>query len=80
MLDELCCRPLIEKNRYRVRHAGVDWEIDEFQGENEGLVVAEVEVVREDQCLDLPPWLGAEVTSDSRYYNADLVEHPFSTW
>ena len=62
MLDTLCHRPLIEKRRYRVRHGGLDWDIDEFFGDNAGLVVAEVELKSEDQPFDRPDWLGQEVT------------------
>ena len=80
MLTNLCHRPLIEKCRYLVRHGGLDWEIDEFFGDNAGLVVAEVELESEDQHFDRPAWLGEEVTSDPRYYNASLVQHPYHTW
>jgi adenylate cyclase len=80
MLESLCKGPLIEKLRYRVPHAGLVWEVDEFGGENAGLVIAEVELVREDQALALPPWVGAEVTGDSRYYNARLAVHPYRRW
>jgi len=80
MLTTLCRRPLIEKRRYTVRIGGLDWEIDEFFGDNAGLVVAEVELESEDQPFDRPAWLGREVTGDPRYYNANLVEHPYSAW
>jgi CYTH domain-containing protein len=80
MLDELCRQPLIEKRRYRLEHEGLTWEIDEFFGDNAGLVVAEVELEREDQPFARPPWLGAEVTGDPRYYNASLVENPYRNW
>lgn len=80
MLDELCRHPLIEKRRYRLQHAGQIWEIDEFFGDNTGLVVAEVELEREDQRFEHPPWLGEEVTDDPRYYNANLVENPYRNW
>lgn len=80
MLDELCERPLIEKTRHVVEHAGLTWEIDEFGGVNEGLIVAEVELRSEDQEVTLPEWVGAEVTDDSRYYNANLIAHPYSEW
>ena len=80
MLATLCHRPLIEKCRYRVRHGGLDWEIDEFFGDNAGLVVAEVELESERQTIEKPAWLGEEVTSDPRYYNASLVQHPYRTW
>ena len=80
MLASLCHRPLIEKRRYRLRHGELDWEIDEFFGDNAGLVVAEVELESEDQAFDRPDWLGREVSDDPRYYNASLVQHPFCRW
>lgn len=80
LLDELCLRPLIEKRRHRVPFGGLIWEIDEFFGENHGLIVAEVELEDENQLIELPPWIGEEVTGDPRYFNASLVEHAFSTW
>ena len=80
LLDELCLRPLIEKTRYRVQHGGLTWEIDEFHGENAGLVVAEVELEREDQEVPLPDWVGKEVSGDSRYFNSNLAVHPYSQW
>ena len=80
LLDELCLRPLIEKRRHRVPFGGLTWEIDEFFGENHGLIVAEVELDDENQLIELPPWIGEEVTGDPRYFNASLVERPYSTW
>jgi adenylate cyclase len=80
LLDELCLRPLIEKRRYRVDHAGGIWEVDEFFGDNEGLVVAEIELDSEDQPFARPGWLGEEVTGDPRYYNVNLVAHPYRSW
>ncbi len=80
LLDRLCLRPLIEKTRYRVVDLGLVWEVDVFAGENQGLVVAEVELESPDQPLDLPDWVGPEVTDDPRYLNASLVQHPFSRW
>jgi len=80
LLDELCAKPLIEKRRYRVTHDNLIWEIDEFFGDNEGLVVAEVELMSEDQAFEKPPWAGEEVTGDPRYYNANLVEKPYKQW
>jgi len=80
MLDTLCERPLIEKTRWMVDFGGLRWEIDEFDGENTGLVVAEVELEREDQHVELPPWVGTEVTHDARYQNASLVHAPYSRW
>jgi CYTH domain-containing protein len=80
MLDDLCVPPLIEKTRYRVRFGGLTWEIDEFHGDNAGLVVAEVELTSPTQAVDLPPWVGREVSDDPRYFNVNLVQHPFTTW
>jgi len=80
MLDELCKRPLIEKTRYRIEYQGLLWEVDEFEGENAGLVIAEVELAAEGQAVVLPAWIGEEVTADSRYYNASLIANPFSRW
>jgi adenylate cyclase len=80
LLTELCQRPLIEKVRYRIPHAGLVWEVDEFEGENAGLILAEVELEREDQAVELPPWAGEEVTGQPRYYNANLIALPYSRW
>lgn len=80
MLDGLCERPLIEKTRYRIEDQGLVWEVDEFEGENAGLVIAEVELDSEDQVVALPEWVGEEVTMDPRYYNANLIAKPFSCW
>ncbi|MBC3870307.1 CYTH domain-containing protein [Undibacterium oligocarboniphilum] len=80
LLDELCQKPLIEKYRYRLPIDGLIWEIDEFLGDNAGLVVAEVELESESQLFDRPVWLGAEVSHDHRYANASLLKHPFSQW
>lgn len=79
-LETLCERPLIEKKRYRIPYQGMLWEIDEFFGENAGLVVAEVELESEDQTFAKPEWIGAEVTHDARYFNANLLRHPYSKW
>ena len=76
----LATGPLIEKTRHFVTHGGFEWEVDEFHGANEGLVVAELELDREDRVFPRPPWLGAEVTHLERYYNVCLVSHPFSAW
>jgi adenylate cyclase len=80
MLDALAERPIIEKKRYKIPHGGVTIEVDEFLGENAGLVVAEVELKSEDQVFGKPAWLGEEVTGDPKYYNANLTRHPYSTW
>jgi CYTH domain-containing protein len=80
MLDTLCLQPLIEKYRYRIEHAGLVWEVDEFLGENQGLILAEVELADEEQRISLPDWAGEDVSHDPRYYNANLARHPFSKW
>ena len=76
----LCEKPIIEKIRYIYVQNNLTWEIDEFSGENSGLIVAEVELENEDQDFDKPQWLGKEVSDDPRYYNAALISHPFSRW
>jgi adenylate cyclase len=80
MLDYLCQRPIIEKTRYKIPHAGLIWEVDDFEGENAGLVIAEVELQSEDQTVELPDWVGEEVTDDPRYYNANLIANPYQNW
>jgi CYTH domain-containing protein len=74
------CGDVIEKTRYLVNHDGMTWEVDVFEGDNAGLVMAEVELDSEDQRIDLPSWAGEEVTDDARYYNACLSKHPFGEW
>jgi adenylate cyclase len=76
----LCDGDIVDKVRHRIEHAGLTWEVDVFHGANEGLVVAEVELRSPDQPVDVPDWVGADVTSDPRYYNASLVARPYSTW
>jgi len=80
ILDSLCESPIIDKTRHYVPFAGRTWEVDVFEGENAGLVIAEVELETENASLSLPEWVGNEVTDDLRYYNACLVKHPFSAW
>ena len=80
MLDTLCDRPLIEKTRYKIQHQGMLWEVDEFDGENRGLILAEVELTDPNQALVLPDWIGQEVSDDPRYFNSNLVKHPFQSW
>lgn len=80
MLATLCEQPLIDKDRHEEEFAGRVWQIDVFHGDNEGLVVAEVELPAEDVRVVLPPWAGAEVSGDPRYFNSNLLAHPFSTW
>lgn len=80
LLDGLCERPLIEKVRYKIPYGGLVWEVDEFEGDNAGLIIAEVELTSPTQDIPLPDWAGLEVTSDKRYYNANLIAHPYSKW
>lgn len=80
LLDGLCERPIIEKRRYRIPFAGMVWEVDEFLGENAGLVVAEIELESEDQDFARPDWIGEEVTHDPRYFNASLLRNPYCSW
>ena len=80
MLGTLAETPLIEKRRYRIPSGDLAWEVDEFLGENRGLVVAEIELPSEDQAIDRPSGLGADVTHDPRYFNATLIKNPFSRW
>ncbi len=79
-LLELCEQPLIEKTRYKIPHGGLVWEIDEFHGVNDGLVVAECELESEDQAIAKPDWVGDEVTGDARYFNSNLIAKPFTKW
>uniref|UniRef100_A0A832M316 CYTH domain-containing protein n=1 Tax=Oscillatoriales cyanobacterium SpSt-402 TaxID=2282168 RepID=A0A832M316_9CYAN len=80
MLETLCDRPFIKKIRYKVEWDGLLWEIDEFEGENAGLILAEVELTDADQAINLPEWIGADVSHDPRYYNANLAKFPFLQW
>lgn len=80
LLNDVCERPLIEKTRTRIMHAGMVWEVDEFFGDNLGLVVAEIELESETQAFSRPDWLGEEVTGDARYFNSSLLKRPYSSW
>jgi len=80
MLEKLCEKPLIEKKRHKIKYKGFIWEVDEFFGDNQGLIIAEVELKSEDQKFIRPGWVGEEVTRDSRYYNANLIHFPFRKW
>lgn len=79
-LLQLCMPGLIDKIRYEVPYGGLLWEVDVFGGDNEGLVVAELELASEDDVFDCPEWVGDEVTGDTRYYNAMLAKHPYAAW
>lgn len=80
ILSNLCHKPLIEKTRYHVIHGDHTWEVDVFHGENDGLIVAEIELGSESESFTLPEWAGDEVSHDPRYYNVCLVKHPFKHW
>jgi len=80
LLDNLCEKPLIDKHRHKEVHGGKTWEIDVFHGDNEGLVVAEIELTSESEAFVRPGWLGDEVSSDPRYFNSNLLKNPFKNW
>ena len=80
LLDRLCEQPVIEKHRRRIAFGAHIWEVDEFLGANQGLIVAEVELEFEEQQFDKPEWVGEEVTHDRRYFNSSLIRQPFSAW
>ena len=79
-LFKLCKQGIIDKIRYEVKSGNHIFEIDEFFGDNEGLVIAEIELNTEDEAFEKPNWLGNEVTGDIRYYNSQLSNQPFKTW
>ena len=80
IIDHLCIKPVIEKMRYKIEYKGNNWEVDEFFGENLGLILAEIELDSVDQSFEKPPWIGEDVTEDPKYKNANLVRKPFSRW
>ncbi len=80
ILDALCEKPLLEKIRHFVRYGQHLWEIDEFEGDNAGLIVAEIELRTIDESFERPGWLGEEVSQDIRYYNSQLARHPYRCW
>lgn len=80
LLDGLCERPLIEKDRYKISDGGLTWEVDDFFGDNAGLVLAEVELESEDQSFEKPGWIAREVSDDPRYYNVNLIANPYKNW
>ena len=80
MLAELCNGQLVDKIRYVIEHQGHSWELDIFSGNNQGLVVAEVELDAEDEAVVLPDWVTEEVTGDPRYYNSSLIDNPYANW
>jgi adenylate cyclase len=80
MIKELCHDRIVEKNRYFPEFGGKRWDVDEFLGNNRGLIIAEIELTSEDEYIDKPPWAGEEVTHDKRYLNAYLAEFPYKGW
>ncbi|MFT3992552.1 MAG: CYTH domain-containing protein [Luteolibacter sp.] len=76
----MCLPTVIDKTRYVVEFSGLAWEVDVFHGENDGLIVAEVELDDENTVPDLPPWIGAEVSGDPRYFNSRLSRTPYRDW
>jgi adenylate cyclase len=80
LLDNLCEKPLIDKHRHKEVHGGKTWEIDVFHADNEGLVVAEIELGSEAEVFERPAWAAEEVSSDPRYFNSNLLKNPFKSW
>ena len=80
MLSGLCERPLIDKHRHTEKHDGCTWQIDVFHSENQGLIVAEIELPSEGATPSLPAWVRADVSDDPRYFNSNLLAHPYSAW
>jgi adenylate cyclase len=80
ILEKLCVKPLIEKTRYILPDNGQKWEVDVFENENEGLILAEIELNSEDQQVWLPPWAAEEVTGKHEYSNSNLVRNPYKSW
>ena len=79
-LAELCTDGVVSKTRYRIPQGAHVWEVDVFDGANEGLMLAEIELASPDEAFDRPAWLGPEVSGDERYFNSQLAERPFSSW
>ena len=80
LIFHFCKTTLIEKTRHYIEHKGHTWEVDEFHGKNNGLIVAEIELDSEDEKFEIPDWVGEEVTQDDKYYNMNLAIHPFTSW
>ncbi len=80
MLQILCDRPFIEKKRHKISLGDLIWEVDEFLGENQGLILAEVELKDPNQVIEIPDWIAEEVSHDARYFNSNLVKNPYSQW
>lgn len=80
MLSLFCGNRMIEKTRFHIDYKGHEWVVDQFRGSNTGLVVAEIELETMDQPFQKPDWIGQEVTRDPRYFNSNLIDHPYSSW
>ena len=80
LFETLCQTPLIEKYRHCIPVGNHTWEVDEFLGQNQGLIVAEVELTHETEAIAIPDWIGQEVTNDPRYYNVNLAQIPYGQW
>ena len=80
LLEQMCQPYILEKTRYDIPHGGHIISVDQFHGVNDGLVVAEIELQSEDEAIELPEWIGEEVSLDGRYHNSNLVKHPFCDW
>ncbi len=80
MLEQLCAKPQIVKTRYIINDNNHKWEVDEFEGDNHGLIIAEIELAHKDEAFNSPSWLGDEVSDDPRYYNHCLAKHPYKDW
>lgn len=80
IIEALCTGPIIDKTRYLVAHAGHTWEIDIFHGDNDGLIVAEVEMESETEFVEMPSWVTEEVSGQAKYYNSSLLDNPFKSW
>lgn len=80
IIAELCAGVTVDKMRYLINHSGHTWEIDIFSGDNQGLIVAEVELGSADETLAIPNWVIKEVTGDHKYYNSNLLTNPFKHW
>ena len=80
ILVALCDKPIIEKTRHRIVHGNHTWEVNVFHSDNEGLVVAAIELVSMQEKVDLPPWVIEEITDDPRYFSANLVKAPYRSW
>jgi len=80
LLDNVCEKPLIEKTRHKIQIENHIWEIDEFHGENSGLIIAEIELENENETFQKPSWIGEEVSHDIRYFNSNLYKNPYKNW